>query len=676
MNMKKGLLCVIGILLQTTLWSIGGYDIERLSVKDGLKGNGIKKLLQDEQGYIWIATDREIYRYDGYCLRKCQSDREISQEIVCLTEDKENGYLWILYKQGETDCLDLKKHCFVEFDQGEESNGYTKQHVGALYLWQYGNGKGCRRIRRVGDKIQIDTFSQKVNDIHSDQAGNDWILTDRGVYLNGFERQLPHSDNARHIAVYHNLCLTVTSDRIVIYNASRRIVRETFFPIQLIEKLGRCSDKCMWNEQLLLFTAERTYAYHIIDGTFASPDSWQAVNGRVFSEYEGNVIVENGKGEWLCYRNNGEVKCLNPDVVKREELYCPIHTKIDAGMEAIARYDMGLWIYDVAKNELKKIQERDSITAMLADRTGCLWIGRKGDGVLCLRLNQRQIKDSEYPPVTTVTDIIFGSQHFTPGKVPLNLEGTHKNLTIHFSNFQYADIRSVRYQYYLEGMENEWNEITSGHTAVYYNLSPGTYIFHVRSTGNNDRWGEVSTYTFIIGHLWWRQWPAYVLYTLIIGGGVFFLLYRKKKKNGSSETEKTLEILENQGLKEQTTTLDSNDEVKKLIPRDQRFYDRLQSILTLNIENPEFTVDEWAVQMHLSRTRLYTRVKEVAGVSPSEMLKRVRMEYAARLLLETDLTVEEIRVRCGIGNSSQFYSHFKKQFGVTPYQYRTQTLNS
>lgn len=663
MNMKKGLLCVIGIFLQTTLWSIEGYDIERLSIKDGLEGNEIKNLLQDEKGYIWIATDRGIYRYDGYCLRQFQ----FGEEISCLTEDKENGYLWILYKHGGADCLDLQKNCFVKFDQGKEANGYTKQYVGALYVWQYGNGKGCRRIRRVGDRLQVDTFDQRVNDIHSDQAGNDWILTDRGVYLNGFERRLPHSENAQYIAVYRNLCLTVTSDRIVIYNASRHIVRETFFPIHLIEKLGSCSDKCVWNEQLLLFTAERTYAYHIIDGTFASPDNWQAVNGRVFSGYEGNVIVENGKGEWLCYRNNGEVKCLSPAGVKREELYCPIHTKIDAGTEAIARYDMGFWIYDVVQDELKKIpmiQGGDSITAMLADRTGCLWIGRKGDGVFCLRLNQRQIKDSEYPPVTTVTDIIGGNQHFTPGRMPLNLGESHKKLTIHFSNFQYADIRSVRYQYYLEGMENEWNEITSGHTAVYCNLSPGTYIFHVRSTSSNDRWGEVSTYTFIIGCPWWRQWPAYVLYTLIIGGGVFLLLYRKKKKNVSSEVKKRFE---DQGLKEQKATLD----IKKLIPRDQRFYDRLQAILTLNIENPAFTVDEWAVQMHLSRTRLYTRVKEVAGVSPSEMLKKVRMEYAARLLLETDLTVEEIRVRCGIGNSSQFYSHFKKQFGVTPYQYRT-----
>ena len=669
MKKEKWFLCLVAMLFQTVLWAIGGYDIERLSAKDGLEEGEIVKILQDEQGYMWIATDKGIYRYDGYWLRKIESDRKNSQDVVCLTEDKKNGVLWILYKQGGTDCLDLKKHCFIEFDQGGDSGKFARQYVGKLYLWQYGDGEKCRRVRFVGGKIHKEEFSKKVNDICSDQAGNDWILTNDGVYLNGFERMLPHSDNVRHIAVYRNICLAIASDRIIIYNVSRRVVRETLFPANLLADLSNCSDKSVWNEQLLLFSSGRTYAYHIIDGIFTSPEEWQAPDGSVFSEHEGDVMVEDERGEWLCYRSNGEVKRLKSDEVRKKERYSPLYAKVNADIEAIAVHNGGLWIYDVEQNELDKcsmIQKEDSITAMVSDRTGCVWIGGKRDGVLCLRISQEHTKNSESSSVSVVTDIIYGNQHFTPDRKPLKLEGKHRKLTLHFSNFQYADIRSVRYQYYLEGIENEWSEITSGHTAVYHNLSPGMYVFHVRSADSSDYWGEVSSYTFVIEYPWWNQWFVHVLCILVVGGisGVF--LYKRKYKGKHSGAEREFEE-----QTEKEKKLKDADEKSLLNPKDQRFYNRLQAILSLNAENPEFTVDELAVQMHLSRTRLYTRIKEVTGKSPSEILKKVRMEYAAHLLLETDLTIEEIRLQCGVGNSNQFYNHFKKQFGVTPHQYRT-----
>ena len=46
------------------------------------------------------------------------------------------------------------------------------------------------------------------------------------------------------------------------------------------------------------------------------------------------------------------------------------------------------------------------------------------------------------------------------------------------------------------------------------------------------------------------------------------------------------------------------------------------------------------------------------------------MEHAAELLRGTHLSVTEIAAACGIENSSYFYTLFKKQFGMTPNEYK------
>ena len=58
------------------------------------------------------------------------------------------------------------------------------------------------------------------------------------------------------------------------------------------------------------------------------------------------------------------------------------------------------------------------------------------------------------------------------------------------------------------------------------------------------------------------------------------------------------------------------------------------------------------------------------GLSPSEIVNRIRMEYAAMCLGGSDASVEEIANDCGIENLSYFYKLFKAHYGTTPRGYR------
>ncbi len=71
-----------------------------------------------------------------------------------------------------------------------------------------------------------------------------------------------------------------------------------------------------------------------------------------------------------------------------------------------------------------------------------------------------------------------------------------------------------------------------------------------------------------------------------------------------------------------------------------------------------------------SRTYTATWIKKSTGKSFSALLKEQRCKRAARLLKETDMSVQEIIIQCGYENGSFFREIFYKEFGKTPLEYR------
>lgn len=53
--------------------------------------------------------------------------------------------------------------------------------------------------------------------------------------------------------------------------------------------------------------------------------------------------------------------------------------------------------------------------------------------------------------------------------------------TIHYAAINYANPGSTDYAYYLEGFEAKWNYVGDKNSVTYTNLSPGTYLFHIKA---------------------------------------------------------------------------------------------------------------------------------------------------------------------------------------------------
>lgn len=84
----------------------------------------------------------------------------------------------------------------------------------------------------------------------------------------------------------------------------------------------------------------------------------------------------------------------------------------------------------------------------------------------------------------------------------------------------------------------------------------------------------------------------------------------------------------------------------------------------------KITLKEIAAHSFYNPSYISRIFREQTGVSLSEYLKEKRMQEAARLLRESDLTNEEIMIRVGYHDKKQFYRNFREIYLETPAQYR------
>lgn len=113
-------------------------------------------------------------------------------------------------------------------------------------------------------------------------------------------------------------------------------------------------------------------------------------------------------------------------------------------------------------------------------------------------------------------------------------------------------------------------------------------------------------------------------------------------------------------------------EGKLLHQEDKNFMDHIISIIDENIESETLRPELIAGKLGISSRSLYRRVKKITSMPPSDFIKDYKLTYAAKLLINTNLTVKEIIYKVGISNKSHFYREFLKKYEMTPNDYRKQ----
>lgn len=103
-----------------------------------------------------------------------------------------------------------------------------------------------------------------------------------------------------------------------------------------------------------------------------------------------------------------------------------------------------------------------------------------------------------------------------------------------------------------------------------------------------------------------------------------------------------------------------------LTKADEEFIKKMNEIVQANLHNPDFSMEDMADALNMSRSNFYRKIKGVLDLSPNEYLRLERLKRAAQLLQKGESRVNEICYTVGFNSPSYFSKCFQKQFGVLP----------
>ena len=115
----------------------------------------------------------------------------------------------------------------------------------------------------------------------------------------------------------------------------------------------------------------------------------------------------------------------------------------------------------------------------------------------------------------------------------ISLPYSDNSFTLHFQSTHFNGMPAAQYEYMLEGLDKTWVQGTTTPEATYANLSPGDYVFMLRSVGQSNE-AETARLHITILSPWYRTTLAYIIYVLaliaLLVGVYYFIQFRLKRR--------------------------------------------------------------------------------------------------------------------------------------------------
>ena len=187
----------LGLLLFTYLQVWGQKPVfTNVELPEGVNLAGINKIVQDQQGFIWLATINGLHRYDGYHFlsyyNNPQDKSSIASDNITALVVSKNGVLWIGTKDNGLDRFDPVTKTFTHYQNiPRNSTSLSHNRVNAILedksgvLW-VGTQKGLNRfipstktfihyLHHPGNPSSLS--NDEISTLYQDKKGILWIGT-------------------------------------------------------------------------------------------------------------------------------------------------------------------------------------------------------------------------------------------------------------------------------------------------------------------------------------------------------------------------------------------------------------------------------------------------------------------------------------------------------------------
>jgi YesN/AraC family two-component response regulator len=99
---------------------------------------------------------------------------------------------------------------------------------------------------------------------------------------------------------------------------------------------------------------------------------------------------------------------------------------------------------------------------------------------------------------------------------------------------------------------------------------------------------------------------------------------------------------------------------------DEKFIEKILTVINEHLSEEEFSIEDIAMEIGMSRAQIYRKIKALTGKSPSLYLRSVRLSKAKEMIRERKGTISEISYRVGFSSPAYFSRCYREEFGHPP----------
>ncbi len=584
--------------------------------------NHIKSLHQDSSGKLWIGTDGGgldcldplTKTFTHFRNNNCDPRSISENSIYSLFEDR-SGVLWIGTGSAGINKFSNKSKAFFSIEETPGNTGLLPNRVvwsiyqdSGGYLW-VGTEHGIRRIDLgkntdreyfLGDDRSATPDTSIIRSIVEDRTGYIWAGTDgEGLY-----RLNPVSGEVKSFRHTPSDPQSISSDRILIlfYDQKGNLWIGTKGGGLNIKKAGKDIFSNFIHDSTDFKSLANNSIYSILEdsngniwigtlagldlfdpdtGTFShfkhDPHDKSTISdngiGSIVEDSNGNIWVGTDRGLNLMRRDKSKItftRYKQNEGLPNDFIYGILH---DQNKRLWISTNHGLSRFDPETGNFRNFDKTDGLQgnefnagAYFKNKAGQMFFGGI-NGITYF--SPEQIKENTFiPPVVLTALKKFNQQVKSPVSLTkiknLSLSYRDNYLSFEFAALDFHAPEKNKYAYRMEGFDPGWNYIGNQRLATYTNLDPGTYIFRVKGSNNDDVWNDtgLAITVKIIPPFWMTIWfKGIVILSLLIT----LILIVRTKIGKIEKQKKKLELI----VKERTSLLaETNEELQRIARED------------------------------------------------------------------------------------------------------------
>lgn len=551
--------------------------------ESGLSTSTITGLLTDENDQLWITSRFGYFRYDGKTLTSFSEKNGLkTPDIRDILEDNE-GNLWLASYGSGILKFTGEAFSFYNKDDGLSSDAImsiTQDTSGHIWFSTFDQGI----CKLVGDTIESYdlkdiTGNSRIWSSINDQNANQWFGSSDGLFLfsKGKFSQFTEDDSLPDRTV---LCLFEDSKKRLLVGTAKGFAMfngKSFVPLpgeNLPATRVRDIDEDR-TSRIWLATREGVYRY---DGNgFDHYGEKEGILGntsycveidpqnRIWVGTQNGIALFNGeKFETISVGSSSGSNTINFLKYHAGKLWIGTNDGLyffeDQPSTSISEIKFGHCGLDDGLRSLET-----NLNAVFVDRDQRFWFGTP-EGVMVMDADELNKRHESIAPKISITKVQLNLQDQDWSKLkakvdevtglPVDLSVKYKNnhFTFYFTGISLTYPEEVRYQYMLEGFDEDWKSLTNANFATYSNLPYDRFTFRVRAKSKHGATSDEATFSFEILPPFWLTWWFILLEALAITAIVSAIFYYRKKiitarhEKEKSEMRSKMLALEQQSL--------------------------------------------------------------------------------------------------------------------------------